>query len=89
MSLYLLNRGTVPLGAGIVGVLAGQLGAEAAIRVMALIGLGIVAFAVATNPAMLKLKVALRSEEEEDELRLAAEAEAGVGDEVAASAGHP
>jgi MFS family permease len=53
MSIFLLNRGLVPLGAALVGMLASQFGAQNGIRIMATCGLVIVAAVVASNPSIL------------------------------------
>jgi MFS family permease len=62
MSIYLLNRGLVPVGALLAGALASQFGAPVAIRVMSFIALGIVGLVVATRPKLLRLKVSFEAE---------------------------
>jgi MFS transporter, DHA1 family, staphyloferrin A biosynthesis exporter len=81
MSIFLLNRGLVPMGAALVGTLASHFGAANGIRIMSASGLAIVALVVLTNPGILTLKLALRSEIEEARLseEAAAEAEAAAG----------
>lgn len=59
MSIYLLNRATVPLAALMVGVLAAHIGGPNAIRVMSSIALGIVGIVVLSRPSVLRLKVPL------------------------------
>lgn len=63
MSIYMLDRGTVPIAALLVGFLASRVGAPAAIQIMSTIALVIVLVAVATRPAILRLKVAMRDED--------------------------
>jgi MFS family permease len=62
MSIYLLNRGTVPLGALLAGILASSFGAGTAMRVMAGISLAIIAGVVLAQPDILRLKVSLRDQ---------------------------
>ncbi len=64
MSVWLLNRGTVPFGALLAGILAEQYGGQDALRIMALLGLAVVAIVVATNPAILRQKVPLASDDD-------------------------
>lgn len=59
MSIYLLDRGLVPIGAVVAGTLATHFGGQNAIRGLALIALAIVAVVVATHPRILKLDVPL------------------------------
>lgn len=59
MSIYLLDRGLVPLGAVVAGTLAEHFGGQEAIRGLAIIALAIVALVVATHPQILKLQVPL------------------------------
>lgn len=59
MSIYLLDRGLVPLGAILAGTLASHFGGQDAIRVLALIALWIVVAVVATHPRILSLEVPL------------------------------
>jgi MFS family permease len=60
MSIYLLNRGTVPLGALLAGILASSFGAGNAMRIMAGVSLAIIASVVVARPEILRLKVSLR-----------------------------
>ncbi len=62
MSIYLLNRGTVPLGAVVAGILAEHFGVQTALHITAAIALAIVGLVVLTFPDILRLKVPLRSE---------------------------
>jgi len=64
MSIYLLNRGSVPFGAMLAGVLASHLGGQNAIHVMSLTALGILGVVVATRPQILRLAVPLANPEE-------------------------
>lgn len=57
MSIYLLNRGLVPVGALVAGMLAERFGGQGAMRGLALIAAGIVAVVVATHPRMVRLQV--------------------------------
>ncbi len=57
MSIYLLNRGLVPIGALVAGWLAEHFGGPGAMRGLALIAVAIVAVVVATHPRMLRLQV--------------------------------
>ena len=57
MSIYLLNRGLVPIGALVAGWLAEHFGGPGAMRGLALIAVGIVAIVVAAHPKMLRLQV--------------------------------
>ncbi len=66
MSIYLLNRGLVPLGAVVAGFLAEHLGGQNAMRGLALIALLIVVAVVATHRNILTLKVPLRERSDED-----------------------
>jgi MFS family permease len=57
MSLYLLNRGTVPIGALLAGSLASAFGAGAALRVMGSLALAVIILVVVSRPSILRLKV--------------------------------
>ena len=57
MSIYLLNRAFVPLGALLAGALAAHFGGPAALRIMASAALAIIVTVVATHPQLLTLKV--------------------------------
>ncbi len=57
MSIYLLNRGLVPVGALVAGLLAERFGGQDAMRGLALIAAAIVGLVVLTHPRMLKLQV--------------------------------
>jgi len=59
MSIYLLDRGLVPVGALVAGWLAEHFGGPGAMRGLALIAAAIVGLVVATHPHMLKLRVPL------------------------------
>jgi len=59
MSIYLLDRGLVPLGAIVAGTLASRFGGQDAVRALALIALAIVALVVVTHPRILRLQVPL------------------------------
>lgn len=62
MSIYLLSRGTVPLGAAVAGVLASRYSAPTAIHVMAGIAMGVILLVCVTQPQFLRLKVPLAPE---------------------------
>jgi MFS family permease len=57
MSIYLLNRAFVPLGALLAGALASQFGAAWSLRIMSSCALSIIVFVVVTRPQLLTLKV--------------------------------
>ncbi|MEZ4503896.1 MAG: MFS transporter [Dehalococcoidia bacterium] len=59
MSIYLLNRGTVPFGALLAGVLASHFGGQNAIHIMSLSALAILAVVVVSRPQILRLAVPL------------------------------
>jgi MFS family permease len=60
MSIYLLNRGTVPIGALLAGSLASAFGVASAMRIMAGLSLMIIFAVVASRPQILRLKVPFR-----------------------------
>jgi MFS family permease len=62
MSIFLLDRGLVPIGALLAGVLASQFGGGAAMRIMSLLALGVIATVVTLRPQLLRLKVAFKEE---------------------------
>src|SRR5439155_8932932 len=62
MSIYLLNRATVPFGALLVGGLASAWGVGTAMRIMSGCALAIIAFVVITRPRIIRLKVAFQPE---------------------------
>ena len=57
MSIFLLNRGLVPLGTLLAGVLAEHLGGPLALQIMSLAVLGVVIMVVLLTPRFLKLQV--------------------------------
>lgn len=57
MSIYLLNRATVPLGALAAGALASEFGGGTALRIMSGCALAVIVFVVVTRPQLLRLKV--------------------------------
>jgi len=65
MSIYLLNRGTVPFGALLAGVLASHYGGPQAMHIMSLTALGILAVVVATRPEILRLAIPLSGHAED------------------------
>ncbi len=67
MSIYLLNRGLVPVGSLLAGALASAFGAPRALLILACLSLAIIVIAVSTSPGFLRLKVSLN--EDEGELR--------------------
>ena len=50
MSIFLLNRGLVPIGALLAGVLASHFGGAAAMRVMSVLALGVIITVVTLRP---------------------------------------
>jgi MFS family permease len=62
MSVFLLDRGFVPLGAMLAGFLASEFGGAAAMRIMSILALGVVFTVVATRPAVLRLKIPFTTE---------------------------
>lgn len=60
MSIYLLNRGLVPLGTLFAGVLAEHLGGPKALQIMSLLALSVVGAVVLLEPHILTLRVALQ-----------------------------
>lgn len=65
MSIYLLSRGTVPLGAAIAGILATHFGASTAIHIMSGAAMGVILLVCVTQPQFLRLKVPLNPGSEE------------------------
>jgi hypothetical protein len=59
MSIYLINRATVPIGTLFAGALAHYFGGPAAVRMMSLSALSVVLLVIATQPGFLRLKVNL------------------------------
>jgi MFS family permease len=57
MSIFLLNRGLVPLGTFIAGVLAEHLGGPLALQIMSLAVLGVVVLVSLLTPRFLKLRI--------------------------------
>jgi MFS transporter, DHA1 family, staphyloferrin A biosynthesis exporter len=57
MSIFLLNRGLVPLGTFVAGVLAEHLGGPVALQIMSLAVLGVVVLVSLLTPRFLKLRV--------------------------------
>ena len=62
MSIYLLNRATVPIGTLLAGALAHHFGGPAAVRMMSLCSVGVVLLVIATQPDFVRLKVELQEE---------------------------
>jgi MFS family permease len=60
MSIYLLNRGLVPLGTLLAGALAEHFGAPRALQIMSLLVLGVVLGVVLLTPRFLTLRVEFR-----------------------------
>jgi hypothetical protein len=67
MSVFLLDRGLVPLGAVLAGVLASEFGGAAAMRIMSVLALCVIATVVLTRPQILRLKVPFVTEVVETE----------------------
>jgi len=57
MSIFLLNRGFVPLGTLLAGALAEHLGGPVALQIMSLAALGVVLTVILLTPRFLKLQV--------------------------------
>jgi MFS family permease len=60
MSIFLLNRGLVPLGTFLAGILAEHLGGPRALQIMSLAVLGVIVTVIGLTPRFLKLQVALQ-----------------------------
>ncbi|MEI6135882.1 MAG: MFS transporter [Chloroflexota bacterium] len=65
MSIYLLSRGTVPLGAAVAGVLASRFSAPTAIHIMSGAAMGVILLVCLLQPQFLRLKVPLRADNED------------------------
>lgn len=63
MSIYLLSRGTVPLGAAVAGLIASRYGAPTAIHIMSGTAVGVIILVCLLQPQFLRLKVPLTSDE--------------------------
>lgn len=59
MSIYLVNRATIPIGTLLAGALAHHLGGPAAVCMMSLSALSVVLLVISTQPGFLHLKVDL------------------------------
>jgi MFS family permease len=57
MSIYLINRATVPIGTLFAGALADHFGGPGAVRIMSLSAVAVILLVVATQPGFLRLKV--------------------------------
>ena len=58
MSIYLLDRGLVPIGALVAGAVANEVGGGPnALRLMSMLALSVIVIVVVTRPAMLSLRV--------------------------------
>jgi MFS family permease len=68
MSIYLLNRAFVPLGALLAGALASKFGAPWSLKIMSSCALSIILFVVVTRPQLLTLKVPFREAADEEAL---------------------
>ena len=79
MSIYLLSRATVPLGAAAAGILASRFSAPTAIHIMSGMALAIIAVVCVLQPEFLRLKVPLRTDADAD---ADSEAEAGTRQRV-------
>jgi hypothetical protein len=62
MSIWLLDRGFVPMAALLAGFLASHFGAPHTLQIMSLVSLCIVALVVVSSPQFLKMKVPFRDE---------------------------
>jgi MFS family permease len=61
MSIYLLNRGIVPLGTLLAGALAERLGGPLALQLMSLAAIGVVVVVVLFSPRLFRLQAEFRS----------------------------
>ena len=59
MSIYLINRATIPIGTLFAGALAHHLGGPAAVQMMSLSALAVVLLVISTHPGFLQVKVDL------------------------------
>jgi MFS family permease len=59
MSIYLINRATVPIGTLLAGALAHHFGGPGAVRMMSLSALGVVLLVIALQPGFVRVKVDL------------------------------
>ena len=59
MSIYLINRATIPIGTLLAGALAHHLGGPAAVQMMSLSALAVVLLVISTHPGFLQVKVDL------------------------------
>jgi hypothetical protein len=59
MSIYLLDRGLIPLGTLLAGALAEHLGGPTALRLMSLLASGVVVVVILLAPQFLTLRVEL------------------------------
>ncbi len=66
MSIYLLSRATVPLGAAVAGVLASRYSAPTAIHIMSGAAIAVIILVCVLQPQFLRLKVPLRTDEDAD-----------------------
>jgi MFS family permease len=66
MSIYLLSRATVPLGAAVAGILASRFDAPTAIHIMSAAALAIIAIVCVLQPDFLRLRVPLRTDADAD-----------------------
>jgi MFS family permease len=62
MSIYLINRATVPISTLLAGALANHFGGPTAVRIMSLCALSVVLLVIATQPDFVRLKVDLERE---------------------------
>jgi MFS family permease len=62
MSIYLINRATVPIGTLLAGALAHRFGGPAAVRFMSVSALGVVLLVIATQPGFVRFKIDLKEE---------------------------
>jgi MFS family permease len=62
MSIYLINRATIPIGTLFAGALADHFGGPAAVRMMSLSALSVVLLVIATQPGFVRVKIDLKEE---------------------------
>jgi hypothetical protein len=65
MSIWLLDRGFVPLAALLAGLIASQVGAPQTLQIMSLVSLAVVGLVVMSSPEFLKMKVPFSDRERE------------------------
>lgn len=62
MSIYLINRATIPIGTFFAGLLAQHFGGPAAVRMMSLSGIAVILLVVAMQPDFLRFKLEVQED---------------------------